>query len=210
MDTLIGLIAGLVIGGLLFYFLLRKKAKPPVVTQSSITVLEKVEKVFKVVLAEGYFSDIFDYKHETNLFFELWNSTKKALIIANARVLIGYDFAKMKYSIDEESRKLIIEEFPQPEVLAVDPDYKFYDAENGFFNKFKNEDYTAMVDDAKKRISERALQSDLAKIAARQMKTLLSTVDENSVWQIMYRQGASLTSIETRGLHLPEKVAQIL
>lgn len=44
---------------------------------------------------------------------------------------------------------MIIKEFPEPEILSTDSDYKFYDIDQGFFNMFKNEEYTALLADVK-------------------------------------------------------------
>ena len=44
---------------------------------------------------------------------------------------------------------MIIEEFPELKILSTGSDYKFYDIDHGMFNKFKNEEYTALLTDAK-------------------------------------------------------------
>jgi len=190
MDALIGLISGLAIGALLAYIFIvmrkRSGALAAGVTTDSTTLMQNIEKVFKVVLAEGSYSDIFDYKSEQSRFFNLFKSKKKALLISEARVLVGYDFAKVQIAIDEKTQRINILEFPNPEVLAIDPEYKFYDADSGLFNRLDKEDYGAMVSDAKERIGQKALKSELPSIAAKQMKALLTNIDDNTSWQLFY------------------------
>src|SRR5690606_40294477 len=112
---------------------------------SSDLLLERIEKVFKVVMAEGYFTEIYNYQHDRNI-WQLFKDKKKALVIAKAKVLVGYDFGKVRFRIDEQNRKIVVEHFPEPEVLSVDTDYKFYDIEQGWLNRFQSEDYTTILD----------------------------------------------------------------
>ncbi|MBC7408735.1 MAG: DUF4230 domain-containing protein [Arcicella sp.] len=69
--------------------------------------------------------------------------------MAKAMVLVGFDFTKVKIRWQESTRMMIIKEFPEPEILSTDSDYKFYDIDQGFFNMFKNEEYTALLADVK-------------------------------------------------------------
>ncbi|MFV1921775.1 MAG: DUF4230 domain-containing protein [Methylotenera sp.] len=186
MDALIGLVSGLVIGGLIAYIFLYSKKKLNTVSADSTTLMHNIEKVFKVALAEGTYSDIFDYKNEQSRFFNLFITKKKALLISEAKVLIGYDFAKVKLVIDEKNKHINILQFPSPEILAIDPEYKFYDTDSGIFNRLAKEDYSAMVNDAKNRIGKKALESELPLFAANQMKTLLTNIDDNTSWQLYY------------------------
>jgi len=187
MDALIGLLSGLLIGGLIAYIVYYKKKKTSNITTDSKTLMNNIEKVFKVALAEGTYSDIFDYKSERSRFFNLFKSKQKALLISEARVLVGYDFAKVRFAIDEQNLRVNIIEFPSPEVLAIDPEYKFYDADSGIFNRLDKEDYSAMVNDAKNRIGQKALESELPKFAANQMKSLLTNIDDNTRWRLYYQ-----------------------
>ncbi len=187
MDAFIGLFSGLVIGALIAYIFYTQKKKTSRITMDSKTLMNNIEKVFKVALAEGTYSDIFDYKSERSRFFNLFKTKQKALLISEARVLVGYDFAKVRFAVDEPNLRVNIIEFPSPEVLAIDPEYKFYDADSGIFNRLDKEDYSAMVNDAKSRIGQKALESELPKFAANQMKSLLTNIDDNTRWRLYYQ-----------------------
>lgn len=191
MDAFIGLLSGLVIGALIAYIFYYTKKRTGAITTDSKTLMNNIEKVFKVALAEGTYSDIFDYKSEQSRFFNLFKTKKKALLISEARVLVGYDFGKVRLAIDEKNQRINIEEFPSPEVLAIDPEYKFYDADSGIFNRLDEEDYSAMVNDAKNRIGRKALESELPRFAASQMKSLLTNIDDNTSWRLYYRANDS-------------------
>ena len=161
------------------------------IKNESVVLLEKVEKVFKVVLAEGHFSEIYDHSSQSEVLFGLTTVSKKALIVAKAKVLVGFDFAKVKIRWEEGSRRMIIEEFPEPEILSTDSDYKFYDIDHGMFNKFKNEEYTALLADAKQTMQNQAIASELPKIAKKQAVVMLSQMASSMGWNIDFRLPAN-------------------
>ncbi len=146
-------------------------------------LLERIEKVFKVVLAEGYFTEIYDHNSKKD-FFGLFKSNKKALVIAKAKVAVGFDFGAMKFRKEEGTRKLIIEEFPPAQIIAIDTDYKFYDINQGFLHKFNNEDYTSILNEAKKLMQEKAFESDLPNIANKQIGLMMNQLAASMNWEI--------------------------
>lgn len=152
-------------------------------------LLERIEKVFKVVMAEGYFSEIYNYQDQKTILY-MFNDPKKAMLIAKAKVLVGFDFRKVRFRhIDHVSnkpgeKKLIIDYFPEPEVLSIDTDYKFYDIRAGWLNHFSSEDYTQILDEAKKAMNERALQSDLPRIANNQIQYMMYQLATSMGWQL--------------------------
>ena len=157
------------------------------VQQEATILLERIEKVFKVVVAEGYFSEIYDHNSKKD-FWGLFHLNRKALVVAKAKVSVGYDFSKMKTRYDEQSRKLVVESFPEAEVLSIDTDYKFYDIDQGMFSKFSHEDYTNIITEAKKLMQEKALVSDLPKVANRQIGLMMNQLAASMDWKIDFNQ----------------------
>lgn len=180
---LITLILGAGIGAGLYYISILRKAKPTDTTRESTLLVERIEKVFKVVMAEGYFTEIYNYEHNKE-FWHLFKDRKKALVIAKAKVLVGYDFGKMRIRTLGEERKIVIDFFPEPEVLSIDTDYKFYDIEQGWINRFQSEDYTTILTEAKQTMNEKALQSDLPRIASNQVQVMMYQLAAAMNWKI--------------------------
>ncbi len=149
-------------------------------------LLERIEKVFKVVLTEGYFTEIYDHNSKKD-YFGLFKANKKALVIARARVSVGFDFSKVKFRREEGTRKLLIEEFPPAEIISMDTDYKFYDINQGFLHKFSNEDYTALLSEAKKLMQEKAFESELPQMADKQIAVMVSQLAASMNWEIDMR-----------------------
>jgi Protein of unknown function (DUF4230) len=174
-------------GGFSIYQKFTGKEQQLIKNESTI-LLEKVEKVFKIVLAEGHFSEIYDHNSEKEILFGLTTQNKKALIVAKAKVLVGYDFSKVKINWVTGTRKMIVEEFPEPEILSVDSDYKFYDIDQGLFNRFKNEDYTQLLSDAKQTMQTKAIASELPRIAKKQALVMLNQMASTMGWDLDFKQ----------------------
>ena len=174
MMTLLMLLLGLILGGIIAFLASNKfSSSPPVITESSHTIAESMRKVFKVVSAEGHFNEIYNYEETTKL-FNFIPSKKKALVIIQAKVLVGYDFEKFKWEVDEQNRKVKLLNFPPPEILSTETDYKYYNIEEQFFNLFSKEDLAKIQQNGKRQVIEAAKKSHLPEVAAEQMRTLLT------------------------------------
>lgn len=178
------LLLGLALGGVIAFLafqLYSTNRREQKIIESSHTVVESMRKVFKIVCAEGQFHEIYNYE-ETKKILKIIPSTKKALVIVQAKVMIGYDFEKCVWEKDEQNRKIKIISFPEPEILSVEPEYKYYHFEEDIFNLISREDLHKIQEAGKKQVIEAALSSDLKKIAALQMRTILTEVITANRW----------------------------
>lgn len=132
--------------------------KKQIITDSTV-VLEKVNKVMKLVTVEGNFSQL--HKHEEFYSYNISPLRKKALINVKAKVLVGYDLEKLNMEIDESSRTIYIDNFPEPEILSIDDDLEYFDITEGLFTSFSKDDYTAIQKEAKKIIYKSVEESNL-------------------------------------------------
>lgn len=174
MMKLIMLLLGLVLGGIIAFLVSNKmSAAPVVITESSHTIAESMRKVFKVVSAEGHFNEIYNYE-ETTKIFNFIPSKKKALVIVQAKVLVGYDFEKFQWEVDEVNRKVKLLNFPAPQIISTETDYKYYNIEEQFFNLFSKDDLAKIQQNGKRQVIEAAKTSHLPEVAAEQMRTLLT------------------------------------
>lgn len=171
---LLMLLLGLILGGVIAFLASKKlDSEPSVITESSHTIAESMRKVFKVVSAEGHFNEIYNYEETTKL-FNFIPSKKKALVIVQAKVLVGYDFEKFQWEVDEQNRKVRLLNFPAPEILSTETDYKYYNIEEQFFNLFSKDDLAKVQQNSKQQVIEAAKKSHLPEVAAEQMRTLLT------------------------------------
>ncbi|MEZ0542028.1 DUF4230 domain-containing protein [Fibrella arboris] len=195
LNTLLLLTVGLAGGAGLATWLRGKNAAPVTdVRHESTLLLERIEKVFKVVMAEGYFSEIYNYQDQKKILY-MFNDPKKAMIIAKSKVLVGFNFQKVRFRIPEAAegrpgnKTLIVEAFPEPEILSVDTDYKFYDIQAGILNHFDSETYTSILEDAKQAMQSRAMQSDLPRIANNQIQYMMYQLARSMGWTLQLPEG---------------------
>jgi len=157
---------------------------------SSTILLERVEKVFKLVTVEGNFNEIYNY--ENHIFADIWPFRKKALVQVNAKVSVGYDFESVKFIVDEENKTLTLDGDLYADILSIDHNVKNYDFESGLFNPISDRDITKMSAEAKDFIREKAEGSDLFSQAEEQKAELLEMLD----W-ILQAAGWELVTGET-------------
>lgn len=164
MNDLTEILLGFLLGGLGMYWLFtiwRSRKSREVTHSQSVVLLEKIRNVCKLVTVEGEFAEIYQYENVKERFLKLISSKKKALLVINARVQVGFDLKKIKLQADEGGKRIIMKEFPQPEVLSIEPDVKYYDIKEGLFNWFKTDDLSAVHQEAREHILSKVPESGL-------------------------------------------------
>ena len=165
------------------YYLSQKMATIEEV--SSTVLLEKVQRVAKMITVEGYFSELYDHKDYYSYDISIFR--KKAILKVTGKVSVGYDLKKMEFDVNPTTRELVIRYFPDPEVLSIDHDVSYYDIQEGLFNSFEPDDLTKLSTEAKKLIEEKAKQSDLmlqAEDQANDIRELITFIAEESGWTV--------------------------
>lgn len=142
--------------------------------ETAEVILEQMKSVTKLVTAEGYFSEIYDYKD-----YYQWDISplrKKALLRVKAKVLMGYNLEKLKISIDSGTKQIAVTEPEAPEIIALEHDIDYYDITEGTFNSFSEADINALNTKAKEFITQVAMQSDLVKLANSRKEEVFNTL----------------------------------
>ena len=164
MNDLVEILIGFFLGGLGMYWLFTifrsKRSREKTHTQS-VVLLEKIRNVCKLVTVEGEFAEIYEYENVKERFLKLISSKKKALLVINAKVQVGFDLKKIDLKADEGSKRIIMKSFPQPEVISIEPDVKYYDIKEGLFNWFKTDDLSAVHKEAREHILSKVPESGL-------------------------------------------------
>ena len=130
--------------------------------ESSVLIQQQIKNVGKLVVTEGYFSEVFNYKNSKEIFGDYFTSEKKALVVVNAEVTVAFDLSKIEFSIDEANKTLRIISIPEEEI-KINPDFEYYDVQSDFLNPFEAQDYN--------KIKESVNQSLMKKIENSSLKT---------------------------------------
>lgn len=184
---LFGVILTLVIL-LSFKYCTDSKRNDILLQESSQLIKEQISNVGKLIVTEGYFSDVFTYKNSKDIFGDFLSFDKKALIVVNAKVNVSYDLSKLEYEIDEENKVLTITKIPEEEIEMF-PDIEYYDIQSDYLNPFEAEDHNKIKNTIKRSINKKIEASSLKSNAKNRLISELSKfyILTNSLgWTLLY------------------------
>lgn len=186
------LFIGLAVGAVVAYFVFarfnssRKKER---VNSQSVILMEKIRSVCKFITVEGDFSEIYHYQNVKDKWINLFLGSKKALILIEAKAHVGFDLTKIKMEADTKTRTVTLTNFPQPQLLTIETDFRYYDKKEGWANPFTASDLTDINQEAKKHIVDKVPESGLLEEASKQaletiylMEKLVETIN----WKLDY------------------------
>ncbi|BAO74922.1 DUF4230 domain-containing protein [Winogradskyella sp. PG-2] len=158
--------------------------------ENSALIQEQVNNVGKLVVTEGHFSEVFTYKNSKAVYGDLLEAEKKAVVIVNADVTIGYDLSKIEYEVDELTKTLRIKSIPEEEI-KISPDFEYYDIQADFLNQFEAKDYNEIKETVNASLMKKIEASDLKSNAQNRLISELSKlfILTNSLgWTLEYNQ----------------------
>ena len=137
--------------------------------------LEGIQKMSKLVVSQGSFSEVFSFSDSKKYFYDYVSFKKKAILSVNAKVEVGYDLSKLEIQIDSLHKSIIINKIPKEE-LVISPDIKYFDLQQSKFNSFSKEELNKLSDKAIENIKTTATVSDLQKEAKNRLFEELSKI----------------------------------
>ncbi|WP_290700615.1 DUF4230 domain-containing protein [Lacinutrix sp.] len=167
----------------------------------SVILLDKIKKVCKIISVEGDFAEIYHYEDVKERFLKLVSSRKKALIVIDAKAHVGFDLSKIDMVANPENKKVTLKHFPQAEILSIETNLKYYDKQDGMFNKFQANDLTSLHNQAKLHIREKVPQSGLYQIAQKEALDsilLIEGIVQTIGWELDY------SALEMKGNSIKE------
>ena len=165
--------------------------------ENSALIREQVKNVGKLVVTEGHFSQVYTHKDSEEVFFG-FDSEKKAIVVVNADVTIGYDLSLIEYEIDDLTKTLRIVSIPKEEI-KISTDFEYYDIEDGFVNKFEVKDFNDIKETVNASLMKKMEASDLKSNAKNRLISELAKfyILTNSLgWALEYND-SSITDVET-------------
>lgn len=152
-------------------------------------IQQQIKNVGKLVVTEGHFAEVLTYKDKRKTYIPGLTFDKKALVVINADVTVGFDLSKVTYDIDAENKILTITNIPKEEI-KISPDIKYYDTESSSFNEFTGEDYNKINKLAKENLAKKIENSTLKSNAQNRLLSELTKmlVLTNSMgWTLQYK-----------------------
>lgn len=141
---------------------------------SSTIVVERIQKVMKLIAVEGNYSELMTYRDFSYVDFPGFR--KDAIVKVNAKVSVGYNLEKLQIAADDKNKTIRISNMPAPEILSIDTDIDFEHLDAGLFTSFDAKEISKMNALAKEQIAEKALSADLIRQAEEQRKDLFELI----------------------------------
>lgn len=207
MNFILGFIFGVL--ALAIYYLFSKKSFfKSKSKEHSVILLEKMRSVSKLITIEGDFNEVMHFSDVKNSLLNMVSSKKKAIVLANAKVFIGFDMRKIIFEANSDKKLIKVVFFPEPEVLSMETEIEFYDVQNGLFNKFDAEELTELNKKVKQNIAEKIPDSPLlhsAQTKALETINIMEQMVTTFGWQLEYNK-----EIESPKLSKKDALIQLL
>jgi hypothetical protein len=186
-------IAGVLIT-LAFVFIIRScsedKKDKSILQENSMLIQQEITNVSKLIVTEGHFAEVYNYKDSKKLFGQLLRAEKKALVVVNADVTVAYDLSKIEFDVDEGSKTLHIKNLPEPEI-ALNPDFEYYDVTADYLNQFDAADYNKIKNTVRTSLMKKVEASSLRSNAENRLISELQKfyILTNSMgWRLTYKE----------------------
>jgi hypothetical protein len=149
-------------------------------------VVNSVKNLSKLVVSEGTFSEVYNYSDSKKYFYDYLSFDKKAMVIVNAKVEVGYDLSQLEIQIDSIGRKIIIQKIPSQEIV-ISPFVKYFDLQQSQFNSFSKEELNKINEKSIEKIRETIEVTTLKEEAKTRLFEELSKIYQLSSvygWQV--------------------------
>ena len=165
------------------------KNEKSILQENSMLIQQQISNVSKLIVTEGHFAEVYNYKDSQELFGPLITADKKALVVVNAEVTVAYDLSKVDFEVDEASKTLYIKSIPEVEI-KINPDFEYYDVSADFLNQFDASDYNKIKKNVNASLMKKVEASTLKSNAENRLISELSKfyVLTNSLnWKLVYQ-----------------------
>jgi len=184
-----GFIAALLVLGSIWYFVGKRENKDEIRANSAM-IQQQIQNVGKLIVTEGYFSQVFTFKNSQNLFLDIVTSDKKALVVANAKATVEYDLRQLETRVDEDNKTVVITKIPEP-VINIYPEIEYYDVTQDYFNKFEANDYNKIKNTVTAQFRKKIESSGLKDNAQERLMSELVNIyvlTKSMGWTLMYNE----------------------
>jgi len=158
--------------------------------ESTMLIQQEIDNVSKLIVTEGHFSEVYNYKDSQQLFGDYITADKKALVVVNAEVTVVYDLAKIDFRMDPTTKTLYIANIPKPEIKMY-PDFEYYDISADYLNQFEASDYNEIKHNVTSSLMRKVEESSLKNNAQNRLISELSKffmLTNSMGWTLMYNE----------------------
>lgn len=165
------------------------KADKAILEENSLLIQKQIENVSKLIVTEGHFAEVYNYKDSKELFGPLLTAEKKALVVVNADVSISYDLSNVSFELNEPNKTLRITSIPEPEI-KLNPDFEYYDVTADYLNQFDAGDYNTIKRNVRNSLIKKVEASSLKSNAQNRLLSELQkfyVLTSSMGWTLVYQ-----------------------
>lgn len=173
---------------LIYRSCIERREEQSILKENSMLIQEHINKVSKLIVTEGHFAEVYNYKDSQQLFGPLITADKKALVVVNAEVTVAYDLSLIEFEMDEETKTLRILNIPKPEI-KISPDFEYYDVSSDYLNQFNADDYNKIKRNVNASLLKKIESSSLRSNAENRLLSELSKfllLTNSMGWTLVY------------------------
>lgn len=173
---------------LIFRSCAEDRKEKSILQENSMLIQQEITNVSKLIVTEGHFAEVYNYKDSQELFGPLITADKKALVVVNAEVTVAYDLSEIGFEVDEVGKTLYINSIPEPEI-KINPDFEYYDVSADFLNQFDAADYNAIKRNVNRSLMNKVEASTLKSNAKNRLISELAKfymLTNSMGWKLVY------------------------
>jgi len=178
------------------------RSQKTILEENSMLIQQELRNVSKLVVTEGHFAEVYNYKDSKELFGPLITANKKALVVVNADVSVAYDMSKIDYDVDRENKVLTLRYIPEPEI-TINPDFEYYDVTADYLNPFNAGDYNAIKQNVKQFLMKKIEASSLRSNAENRLLSELSRIlvlTDSMGWTLVYKNTPVENTVQLKNI----------
>ncbi|SNR75466.1 Protein of unknown function [Maribacter sedimenticola] len=176
------------------------KEDKSILEENSMLIQQEISNVSKLIVTEGHFAEVYNYKDSKELFGPLLRAEKKALVVVNADVTVAYDLSLIDFEVDETAKTVRINSIPDAEI-KLNPDFEYYDVTADYLNQFDAADYNKIKKTVSASLMKKIEASSLRSNAENRLISELQKfyILTNSMgWRLAYRENTIETMEEVK------------
>ena len=165
------------------------KEEKSILQENSMLIQQQIDNVSKLIVTEGHFAEVYNYKDSKAVFGPFVSAKKKALVVVNADVTVAYDLSKIDFEVDEKTKTLRIKSIPEPEI-KISPDFEYYDVTSDYLNMFDASDYNKIKKNVNVSLMKKVNRSSLRKNAENRLISELQKfyiLTSSMGWRLEYQ-----------------------
>ncbi|MCJ7465506.1 MAG: DUF4230 domain-containing protein [Maribacter sp.] len=166
------------------------KQNKSILEENTMLIQKQIENVSKLIVTEGHFAEVYNYKDSQQLFGPFITARKKALVVVNAEVTVSYDLSKIVFEVNKDAKTLSIQSLPKPEI-KINPDIEYYDVTADYLNQFNAQDYNKIKKNINASLLKKVQASSLERNAESRLLSELSKfyILTNTLgWKLVYNE----------------------